>query len=111
MTQQLAERDDADAEDLARQQLARADRAQEQLDDARRLLLHDPGRDPVAVADELEEQEEDRDGREALRLVVATGLELDRRAAAAASAASRCAAPRSSPARRAPRRVRTAAAP
>ena len=75
--QELAEGDDADAEDLARQQLARADRAQEELDDARRLLLHDPGRDPVAVADELEEQEEDRDGGEALRLVVATRVELD----------------------------------
>ena len=75
--QELAQRDHADAEHLARQQLARADRAQEDLDDARRLLLHDPRRDPVAVADELEEQEEDRDGGEALRLVVAARVELD----------------------------------
>ena len=76
-------------EHLARQQVARAERAQQQLDDARGLLLDDPGRGPVAVADELEEQQEHRDQREALRLVVAVLVEPMTRSGGELSAARR----------------------
>jgi len=55
---------------LARQQLARPDRREEQLDDARRLLLDDARHDPEAVADELAVEQDHRHEREPLLLVV-----------------------------------------
>ena len=69
---------DADAEDLAGQQLARADRAQQQLDDARRLLLDDAGGHPDPVAEELAVEDHDRgEGHALLRTGVVAALALD----------------------------------
>ena len=72
--QQLAEREQADPEDLAGQQRAGADRGQQHLHDPARLLLDDAGRHPEAVADELAVQHEGADRHDgAARVRVGVG--------------------------------------
>ena len=80
------------------QQVARADRRQQHLDDARGLLLDDAGRDPEAVAEQLAVEDQDREEREAA-LASRAGVDgLDGRdRAAAARASARCDLRRSDP--------------
>ena len=64
----------AEPDHLAREQVLRADRGQQHLDHARGLLLHDAGRDPEAVGQQLAVEDQDREERQA-GLGVAVGVE------------------------------------
>ena len=86
-----AEAEHADADHLPGQELARADRAQQQLDDAGRLLLDDAGRDPEAVAEQLAVEDHDGDERDPLAVGRARRRPRSDRAAAAGAAAPRAA--------------------
>ena len=55
---ELGESEQADADHLAREQVARPDGREDQLDDAAVLLLDDAGEHPLAVDGERDEQEE-----------------------------------------------------
>ena len=89
MTSRAAERHEAEPDTFPAS--SSRGRIVQELDDARRLLLHDPGRDPVAVADQLAVEQEDREGREALGTVVAVvDSSIVRCSGGGESAARRC---------------------
>ena len=75
---QLDDPEDADAEDLAHQQVARPDGREDDLDDPALLLLDDAGQDREPEAEDADEDQDGPDvGDEEARLVV-LGLRLDR---------------------------------
>ena len=66
---QLDEPEDADAEHLPDEQVARLDGRQHDLDDAALLLLDDAGQDPRPEREDRDEQEDHADVREQERRV------------------------------------------